>query len=386
MPEWKPEVLQAFRALDIEVDATQVEAAKAYKVLAMRHHPDKNPGDPAATQRFQQVGAAWDVCQKHYENPARSYVQERGFYADDDDDMFMDPEEAMDFFRYMFEEMLWERYSRAGGRRYRQRGGQGGRGMYSHSGGYTESRQYQGGNYQADDYQVDNERNQAKKKAEYEQRLREFEMEIEAEQRELQKDAMRKSKDENRRASAYQQAFQAARAGNSSTVVSIVEEYGLDVNSPEKMPKNPSKKADKPANFETLLHSASRFCDESLMLFLLDKGADPNVINNAKLYPFHVAISYGNVAAAKFFLQRRVNGRSTPAFHPSKAAPDGRTPLQLAIFSGSADMVALMTKEATVHDVERCWQQDGVPQELKNILSTKDSYTLMLPGSKPSKN
>jgi ankyrin repeat protein len=61
------------------------------------------------------------------------------------------------------------------------------------------------------------------------------------------------------------------------------------------------------------------------------------------------------VAAVKFFLLRRVRGRETPGCNPSKVAPDGRTPLQIAIVGGNAEMVALMTKEATVHDVERCW-------------------------------
>lgn len=99
---------------------------------------------------------------------------------------------------------------------------------------------------------------------------RNLELEIEAEKRELQRQAIEKSKDENKRAAAYQQAFQAARAGKASTVISLVEEYGLDVNSPEKMARATSKKS---TNFQTLLHAACRSCDEGLILFLLDKGA-----------------------------------------------------------------------------------------------------------------
>jgi DnaJ-class molecular chaperone len=71
-----------------------------------RDHPDKNHGDASATQRFQKLGQAWDICQKHYENPARSYVPERGagiWGPDDDDDDYdmrgsFDPD-MMDFFR-----------------------------------------------------------------------------------------------------------------------------------------------------------------------------------------------------------------------------------------------------------------------------------------------
>jgi ankyrin repeat protein len=45
--------------------------------------------------------------------------------------------------------------------------------------------------------------------------------------------------------------------------------------------------------------------------------------------------------------------------HPSKAAKDknGSTPLQLAFKSGNVDMVELLLKDATVHNVKRCWAQ-----------------------------
>ncbi|KAJ7684809.1 hypothetical protein DFH06DRAFT_19820 [Mycena polygramma] len=382
MPDWKPEVIDAFRTLDLDIDeATQAEAAKAYKTQAIRHHPDKNPGDPAATQRFQKLSASWEICQRHFENPSRSYVTA----AFDGDDVGLDPDDLASFFMFMFEEVIMGRY--AGRRAYRsQRGPQvffssspygfGGASNSYYSSGYSNG--YSGASYsgsrqlkQEDEYS--NQRNQSKKKAEYEKRLREFELEIEAEKRELQKQAMEKSKDESKRAMAYQQAFQAARAGKASTVIKLVEEYGLDVNSPEKMPKATSKKTDKATNFQTLLHAACRSCDEGLILFLLDKGAIPDALNDAKLYPFHIAIACGNVAAVKFFLLRRVHGKQTPGCIPSKVAPDGRSPLQIAIASGNAEMITLMTKEATVHDVERCWLQDGAAS-FRDILLEKKGF------------
>jgi hypothetical protein len=88
------------------------------------------------------------------------------------------------------------------------------------------------------------------------------------------------SKDESRRSAAYQQAFHAARIGNASLVMSLVKEYDLDVNGPEKMPKATektpkvtSKKGEKPTKHPTLLHAACRACDEGLITFLLDRGA-----------------------------------------------------------------------------------------------------------------
>mgnify|MGYP006206183775 FL=1 len=41
--------------------ATDDEIKKAYKKLARRHHPDLNPGDAAAEERFKSVSAAYDV-------------------------------------------------------------------------------------------------------------------------------------------------------------------------------------------------------------------------------------------------------------------------------------------------------------------------------------
>ena len=51
----KQNVLDAFTTLGLTPDADITEATKAYKRLALQHHPDRNHGDSTATQRFQQV-------------------------------------------------------------------------------------------------------------------------------------------------------------------------------------------------------------------------------------------------------------------------------------------------------------------------------------------
>jgi hypothetical protein len=107
------------------------------------------------------------------------------------------------------------------------------------------------------------------------------ELEIEAEERERRKQEEARNKDDKKIAAQYEQAFKEARAGNSSAVISSVKQYGLDVNSPEARPKATSKKpAEKPTTFESLLHTASRSCDETLILFLLEKGKNNLLVHS----------------------------------------------------------------------------------------------------------
>ncbi|KAG6841208.1 hypothetical protein C0991_000870 [Blastosporella zonata] len=94
-----------------------------------------------------------------------------------------------------------------------------------------------------------------------------------------------------------------------------------------------------------------------------------SALNKNRLNPFHQAILSGNTPVVQFFLSRLSEG-----CHPSKAIADGHTPLQLAIASGSASTVPLFLKNATVHDVEWCWEQSPVPVVLKDVLETKKGF------------
>jgi ankyrin repeat protein len=109
--------------------------------------------------------------------------------------------------------------------------------------------------------------------------------------------------------------------------------------------------------------------DTNYIMHHLVIGALLTTLNKANLTPFHVSIVAGNTAVTSYFLNRR--GKSQDGCHPSRAAPDGRTPLQLAIASNNAPMVELVLKDATVHDVERSWEQPSLDPSLKSILETK---------------
>lgn len=49
------------QALGVEKTATQAEIKKAYRLLALKLHPDKNPGDPEAGNKFQALSDVYSV-------------------------------------------------------------------------------------------------------------------------------------------------------------------------------------------------------------------------------------------------------------------------------------------------------------------------------------
>ncbi|KAF9636763.1 Tetratricopeptide TPR-1 [Lasiodiplodia theobromae] len=50
-----------YKILGIEKDADENQIKKAYRKLAIVHHPDKNPDDPEAAERFKDIGEAYET-------------------------------------------------------------------------------------------------------------------------------------------------------------------------------------------------------------------------------------------------------------------------------------------------------------------------------------
>ena len=50
-----------YEVLGVSQNASNSELKKAFKKLAMKYHPDRNPDDPAANEKFKEAAEAYEV-------------------------------------------------------------------------------------------------------------------------------------------------------------------------------------------------------------------------------------------------------------------------------------------------------------------------------------
>ena len=69
-----------YEILGVGKEATKDDVEKAYRKLALKHHPDRNPDDPSAAKRFTEVTEAYEVLS---DQDKRSQYDQYGFAADE---------------------------------------------------------------------------------------------------------------------------------------------------------------------------------------------------------------------------------------------------------------------------------------------------------------
>ncbi|KAK7756903.1 DnaJ-like protein [Diatrype stigma] len=85
-----------YDALGVKPTATDIEIKKAYRKAAILHHPDKNPNDPSAHEKFQVIGEAYQVLQ---DKDLRAAYDKYGKEGAKPSEGFVDPAE---FFSSIF--------------------------------------------------------------------------------------------------------------------------------------------------------------------------------------------------------------------------------------------------------------------------------------------
>src|SRR5512136_734195 len=74
------EYVDYYKVLGVDRNATEAQIKKAYRKLARESHPDMNPGDKKAEERFKRINEAYEVLsdqdkRRKYDQLGASYQQ-----------------------------------------------------------------------------------------------------------------------------------------------------------------------------------------------------------------------------------------------------------------------------------------------------------------------
>ncbi len=94
-----------YRILGVDAQATEEEIKRAYRRLALQYHPDRNPDDPRAEERFKEISEAYAVLvdpakRREYDASGHARSRQEPFagraWSQDDlfRDLFSDPRSA----------------------------------------------------------------------------------------------------------------------------------------------------------------------------------------------------------------------------------------------------------------------------------------------------
>ena len=103
-------VKDPYRALGVDKKASEEEIKKAYRKLARQYHPDKNPGDTAAEDRFKEIQEAYSILSDS--DKRRQYDTGGGIFGTG-----FDPNNFRGGFGGAFGDIISDLFGGAGGQR-----------------------------------------------------------------------------------------------------------------------------------------------------------------------------------------------------------------------------------------------------------------------------
>ena len=92
-----------YDTLGVARDATDADIKAAYRKLALRFHPDRNPGDPVAEERFKELSTAYAVLS---DPDQRAHFNRFGSLGDANPFAAANVQNATDFFDAIFGDLL----------------------------------------------------------------------------------------------------------------------------------------------------------------------------------------------------------------------------------------------------------------------------------------
>ncbi|OSD01559.1 hypothetical protein PYCCODRAFT_484974 [Trametes coccinea BRFM310] len=442
-------VLEAYSVLGLEQGASLEIVKSTYKQLALKTHPDKNPGDEDATAQFQRLSEAYNVLLKtldrssspplrptyshshshphththahghshshsHY-HPFASFdyddIDEFDEYDEYDDDYYDDYddyddyEEDLDFYRFLFEEVLLGHASRHAHAHYRFSA----REAEPHESPEEYAARLRRAREQQEQAEERRAREEAYRKAE-QQRERER-VRREAEERQRQKASAKKAEAEASRKTAEQKAraklqqlqatrskvFATARRKDFAAVKKSVWEDNVDAAGGELRTGAEAFVKNKPADpKETLLHIAAKNGDTDMIQWLGSHGADAEERDSQDMTAFHVALTNKHPAVVlHFFENHPPDDEDCEAIY---RAPEGKSNLGLALESREPEIVWMILDKRlhTKEEMDEAWAALNAPafkssvspqskfDELVNLFATFGNYTPVAPVEEPT--
>ncbi|KAF8077828.1 hypothetical protein FPV67DRAFT_1463152 [Lyophyllum atratum] len=362
-------ILEAYSVLGLEQGASLEVVKSAYKQIALRTHPDKNPDNPSATEEFQKISHGYRILLKHLDKIDDSDDSDSDFESE----YYASEDEAYKDFIYM---RIFELFMRGEEHAYFAR-------AHNHRPRVPEESPEQ---YKArlerlvKDQRLGEERRKQEAVANKERKIREREQERKAaEERQRfkllnkkadaesqrQKDAQTIRMRQERSQMIRSAVFAAARVGDTKKVEKVKDGCQDLV----ELPHNDSDP------LETLLHIAARLGNRDLVEWLDGHGAELEERDSAGFTAFHVALQSGRVSVATYFFEEHAHSEdATDLYDP----PPSTSLLSLALDSREPELVWTILDKglATEQDMDAAWER----------VTTNRGYLVPKPSARDEEN